>query len=163
MEEIKIRILEQNEYGILEEMLYEAIYQPDENNPIPRSILQIPEVNAYIRDFGTRSDDHCFVADASGKIIGAVWVRILSGEIKGYGHIDDCTPEFAISLIKEYRNRGIGSRLMTAMIGYLKEKGYRQASLDVKKNNDHAVNLYKKTGFEVIGENEEDYLMLIKL
>ena len=86
---VRIRKIKEFEIDILEDMLYEAIYQPDENNPIPRSILQVPEVNAYIKDFGSRKDDHCFVADTGGKIVGAVWVRIISGEVKGYGNVDE--------------------------------------------------------------------------
>lgn len=157
-----IRELKPNEIFMLEDMLFEAIYQPDENNLIPRSVLKIPEIEAYIKDFGSQKDDHCLVAELENEIIGAVWVRIISGKIKGYGYVDDCTPEFAISLFKEYRNRGIGYQLMSAMIKHLHKKGYKQTSLNVKKEN-FAVKLYKKMGFEIIGEDSEDYLMLLKL
>ena len=162
MSEIVIRELRDCEIEKLEDLLYEAIYQPDKQNLIPRSVLKIPEVYAYIKDFGKSKDDYCLVAESYEKIIGAVWVRILSGEIKGYGNIDNETPEFAISLFKEYRNQGLGTRLMSKMIEYLREKGYMQTSLSVQKEN-YAVKLYKKLGFEIISENNEDYLMLLKL
>ncbi|OAV74546.1 putative acetyltransferase [Bacteroidales bacterium Barb7] len=116
----------------------------------------------YIRDFGTKKDDYCLVADLNGEIVGAVWVRILSGEIKGYGNIDDQTPEFAISLFKAYRNRGIGTLLMEKMIEQLKEKGYNQTSLSVDKTN-YAVKMYEKLGFETVKENEHDYMMILQL
>jgi ribosomal protein S18 acetylase RimI-like enzyme/ketosteroid isomerase-like protein len=157
-----IRELTPGEIPILEDMLYEAIYQPDKDNPIPKSVLKIPEVEAYIKDFSSRKDDYCLVAELDSKIIGAVWVRIISGDIKGYGYMDDNTPEFAISLFKEYRNRGIGAQLMSAMIKHLRNSGYKQAYLNVKKEN-YAVKLYKKMGFEVIAEDKEDYLMRLKL
>ncbi len=160
--EIIIREIKSEEVVKLEDMLYEAIYQPDENSLIPRSVIGLPEVKVYIKDFGTKKDDYYLVADKGGEIVGAVWVRILNGDIKGYGYIDDETPEFAISLFKNYRNQGIGTRLMTAMVGHLSAKGYKQTSLNVKKEN-YAVNLYKKIGFEIINENEQDYLMLLKL
>jgi len=162
MSEIVIRELRDCEIAKLEDLLYEAIYQPDKQNLIPRSVLKIPEVYAYIKDFGNSKDDYCLVAESYEKIIGAVWVRILSGEIKGYGNIDNETPEFAISLFEEYRNQGIGTKMMSRMIDSLKEKGYKQTSLSVQKEN-YAANLYKKLGFEIIKENEEDYLMLLKL
>jgi len=162
MSEITIREIRESELHKLENMLYEAIFQPDEQNPIPRSVLRIPEVYAYIKDFGKQQDDYCLVADLNGDIVGSVWIRIIAGEIKGYGNIDDKTPEFAISLFKEYRNQGIGTRLMTAMIGHLCNSGYKQASLNVKKEN-YAVKLYKKMGFEIIGEDDEDYMMLLQL
>ncbi|MFV0538664.1 MAG: GNAT family N-acetyltransferase, partial [Dysgonomonas sp.] len=79
-----------------------------------------------------------------------------------FGNVDDATPEFAISLLKEYRNQGIGTSLMQQMIAYLKEKEYRQASLSVDKNN-YAKKMYQKLGFNIIKENEHDYLMVIDL
>ncbi len=102
------------------------------------------------------------MADLNGQIIGAVWVRILAGEIKGYGNVDDKTPEFAIALFKEYRKEGIGTKLMKKMISYLTEKNYSQTSLNVQKEN-YAVRLYQKLGFEIIRENKGDYVMLLKL
>ena len=157
-----IRELKPDEIFNLEDMLYEAIYQPDEDNLIPRSVINVSEVNVYIKDFGKWKDDYCLVADSDGEIVGAVWVRIISGEIKGYGYVDNQTPEFAISLFKDYRNKGLGTQLMSRMVDCLRGKGYKQASLNVKKEN-YAVKLYRKMGFKVIDENEEDYLMLLDL
>lgn len=119
MNKITIREIKEDEIDKLEVMLYESIYQPDKNNPIPRDIIKIPRIYAYIDDFGKLKDDYCFVADINGQIIGAVWVRIIAGKIKGYGNIDQETPEFAISLFEEYRNQGIGTMLMNKMVDYL--------------------------------------------
>ena len=78
----------------------------------------------YTDDFGTRKGDNCLVADFGGKVIGAVWTRIMDD----YGHVDDETPSFAISLYKEYRGQGIGSQLMVKMLELLKWQGYERAS-----------------------------------
>lgn len=43
----------------------------------------------------------------------------------------------------------------------LRERGYQQVSLSVQKAN-YAVRMYKKVGFEVIHDNEEDYIMICK-
>ncbi|MBW9150622.1 GNAT family N-acetyltransferase [Clostridium sp. CM028] len=157
-----IREIKETELDILEMMLFGAIYLPVGSEPLTREVLKIPEISVYIDDFLKKKDDHCLVADVDGIIIGAVWVRILAGEIKGYGNIDDKTPEFSISLIKEYQNQGIGTSLMKKMIEYLKEKGYSQTSLSVSKGN-YAVRMYKAVGFEIIAEKKDDYLMLLKL
>nr|WP_320023219.1 GNAT family N-acetyltransferase [uncultured Draconibacterium sp.] len=162
MNDVIIREIEKNEIDRLEDMLYEAVYQPDKNNTIPREVIKVPRVYAYIDDFGKYNDDYCFVADLNGRIIGAVWVRIITGKIKGYGNVDNQTPEFAISLFEEYRNQGIGTKLMNKMINHLQKSGYKHTSLSVQKEN-YAVKLYKKVGFEIIDENDEDYLMLLKL
>jgi len=48
------------------------------------------------------------------------------------------------------------------MLQFLREKGYKQASLSVQKAN-YAVRMYRKAGFEVIDENEEEYIMVCRL
>lgn len=98
------------------------------------------------------------MADFDGKVVGAVWTRI----INDYGHVDDTTPSLSISLLKEYRNLGIGTELMKQILLTLKEKKYKQVSLSVQKIN-YAVNMYKKVGFEIVRENKEDYVMICKL
>ena len=72
-----------------------------------------------------------------------------------FGHIDDETPFFAISLFKEYRGQGIGSQLMVKMLGLLKWQGYERASLAVQKAN-YAVKMYESLGFMTIKETEEE-------
>ena len=76
-----------------------------------------------------------------------------------YGHIDDVTPSLAISLYKEYRGLGIGTALMKEMLLLLKSKGYEKVSLSVQKAN-YAFKMYQKLGFEIIDENEEEYIMV---
>ena len=79
-----------------------------------------------------------------------------------YGHIDNDTPSFAISLYKAYRGFGIGTALMREMLRVLKDRGYRQASLAVQKAN-YAVSMYQRAGFEIVDENEEEYIMICRL
>ncbi|MCL2355497.1 MAG: GNAT family N-acetyltransferase [Oscillospiraceae bacterium] len=157
----KIRQIDESEIQLLKDFLYEAVFQKDENNLIPRSVISEPEVEVYIKDFG-KPDDLCLVAELDNKIIGAVWTRILCGEVKGFGNIDGDTPEFAISLYKEYRGIGIGTALMKDMLDLLKEKGYKKTSLSVQKEN-YAVKMYENVGFSIVSENEEDYLMVCDL
>ena len=76
--------------------------------------------------------------------------------------IDDTTPSLSISLFKEYSNLGIGTELMKQILLTLKGREYKQVSLSVQKIN-YAVSMYKKVGFEVVRENEEDYVMFCKL
>lgn len=153
----QIREIRENEYPILADFLYEAIFIPKGTRKPPKSIIEQPELQVYIADFG-KEDDWCFIAEVKGKIIGAVWVRIMDD----YGHIDDDIPSFAISIYEEYRNLGIGTTLMRTMLQFLKEKGYKQTSLSVQKEN-YAVGMYRKAGFEVVSENDEEYIMVGKL
>ena len=102
-----IREMHPNENFLLEDFLYQAIYQPDKTNLAPRSIIKQPELQVYIKDFGTKKDDYCFCAEVDGKIVGAVWVR----NINGYGSVDNNTVEFAISVFDEYQKMGSKRKL----------------------------------------------------
>lgn len=155
---IEIRKLKDGEQALLEDFLYEAIFILEGVEAPPRNIIELPELQVYITDFGKRPDDICFLAEVDGKVAGAVWVRVM----EDYGHLEDGVPSFAISLYKEYRNRGIGTALMVRMLQELAERGYEKASLAVQKAN-YAVRMYQKVGFEIVGENEEEYLMMWKV
>lgn len=155
MMQIVLRELRNGETELLKDFLYEAIYIPEGMKPPERSIIEQPELSLYYEGFGDGPADHCLVAEDDGRVIGAVWTRIMND----YGHVDDDTPSFAISLYKEYRGKGIGTALMRSMLELLKERGYRKASLAVQKAN-YAVRMYEKAGFRTVDENEEEYIMV---
>ena len=155
---VLIRKLCSKEVDLLKDFLYEAIFIPEGVEPPERDIVERPELRIYYDDFGQGPADHCLLAEADGRIIGAVWTRIMND----YGHVDDETPSFAISLFSEYRSQGIGTRLMKEMLSLLKDHGYRQASLAVQKAN-YAVRMYRNVGFETIDENDEEYIMVCRL
>ncbi len=150
-----IREIKETEYPLLMDFLYESIFIPAGESPLPRSVVEAPELLVYISGFGTEEHDKALVAEADGKVVGAVWVRIMND----YGHIDDRTPSFALSLYQEYRGLGIGTALMQQMLALLKRCGYEQASLSVQKAN-YAVKMYRKLGFEIVEEKEEEYIMV---
>lgn len=112
----------------------------------------------YYEGFGAGTADLCIIAEEDGRPVGAAWTRIMND----YGHVDDETQSFAISLYKEYRGQGIGTEMMKAMLALLKEQGYEQASLAVQKEN-YAVRMYQKLGFEIVDENTEEYIMICRL
>jgi ribosomal protein S18 acetylase RimI-like enzyme len=151
---MKIRPIAIADYPVLEDFLYHAIFLPVGVEPLPRAVIFTPEIHVYIKDFGGK-DDCGVVAEQDGQIIGAAWTRI----IPAYGHVDDETPELAISLLPAWRGQGIGSQLMTALFALLRERRYRQTSLSVQKENP-AVRFYKRLGYTIIDENTEDYLMI---
>lgn len=158
----QIREIKQDEIQLLDDFLYEAIFIPEGYAyEVPRHITQTdPKLYATIKDFGKEPDDDCLVAVVDGRVVGAVWVRIADE----YGHIDDETPSFAISLYKAYRGHGIGTTLMKQMLKRLKEKGYKRVSLGVNKTN-YALSMYQKLGFEIVGDgaDESEYLMVCYL
>ena len=160
---MEIRELENEESDILKDFTYEAIFIPEGVEPPDRSIVELPDLKVYYEDFGKEKDDYCLVAEddsaeKDGNIVGAVWTRIMDD----YGHVDDDTPSLAISLYEQYRGRGIGTQLLKDMLGALKEKGYKRVSLSVQKAN-YAVRMYQHAGFNIVDENEEEYIMICVL
>ena len=101
--------------------MYEAIFIPECVSAPSKDIINQPDLQVYVKAFGKDKGNLCLVAQVSDKIVGAVWVRIMND----YGHIDNETPSFAISLLKEYRNYGIGTELMKQMLMKLKLAGYK--------------------------------------
>ena len=156
--EYTIREIQKQEYPLLDNFLYEAIFIPEGIEPPPKTIITSPELQVYVERFGESIDDLGLVAEVDGKVVGAVWVRIMND----YGHIDDETPSLAISLYKEYRGFGIGTAMMKEILALLKSHGYKQVSLSVQKAN-YAAKMYLKIGFEIVKENEEEYIMVYYL
>ncbi|GFI12139.1 acetyltransferase YpeA [Lachnospiraceae bacterium] len=156
--EYTIREIQKQEYPLLDNFLYEAIFIPEGIEPPPKTIITSPELQVYVERFEESKDDWGLVAEVDGKIVGAVWVRIMND----YGHIDDETPSLAISLYKEYRGFGIGTAMMKEILALLKAHGYSRVSLSVQKAN-YAAKMYLKIGFEIVRENEEEYIMVCHL
>ena len=153
-----IRPLRRDETEVLKDFLYEAIFVPEGMEPPDRDILEKPELRVYTDGFGTRKGDNCLVADMDGRVVGAVWTRIMDD----YGHVDDETPSFAISLYRAYRGKGIGTAMTRDMLDLLRQQGYHKASLAVQKAN-YAVRMYEAVGFQTVDENEEEYIMVCEL
>ncbi|MBO7486973.1 MAG: GNAT family N-acetyltransferase [Bacteroidales bacterium] len=153
-----IRKIRTEEIPLLEDFLYEAVFIPEGVTAPPRDIVENDDLQVYICDFGMAPDDRCLVAECDGKVVGAIWTRIMDD----YGHIDDQTPSLAISLYKEYRNRGIGTELLNNMLALLRQDGYRQVSLSVQKAN-YALRMYQRAGFEIVADRGEEVLMLCPL
>lgn len=153
-----IRPMRKDEYHHLRRFLYDAIFLPEGVEPPPLSVTDIPELRVYIEDFGQRPHDVCFVAETTDGLIGAVWARIMND----YGHVDDQTPSLAISVKKEHRGKGIGSRLLSTILQRLHDEGINSVSLSVQKANP-AVRLHCRFGFMTLHETEEEYVMLREL
>ena len=154
----KIRGIKKTEISLLDDFLYEAIFIPEGVTPPSRDIIKDEALQIYVKDFGKQKDDICFVAEVDGRVVGAAWLRI----IDDYGHIDDDTPSLSISVYKGYRNLGIGKALIKNVLEELKKRGYKKTSLSVQKAN-YAYEIYKKAGYYVHEERDEDYIMVYDL
>lgn len=157
-----IKPLTANEAIFLPEMLYLAVYVPEGIPPPPKEIVFEPGLVKYIQGWG-REGDLGFIAveDGSGLPLGAAWLRLLLGENKGYGYLDDATPELTIAVKEGYRGQGLGSQLLQKLLEE-SPKLYSSISLSVSIGNS-AANLYRRFGFTPVGQDHNAITMRKKL
>lgn len=157
-----IRPLVSADESFLWKMLYEAIYVPAEQPRPSRKIVKHPQLAKYVRDWG-QPGDYGFVAvdAASEQPIGAVWSRLLTGKNKGYGYVNDETPELSIAVLPEYRDKGVGTQLLTRMLEAMQSR-YPAISLSVALHNP-ALRLYSRLGFAIVDRQGTSVTMIKSL
>lgn len=95
-------------------MLYQALHVPEGQTAPSCEVVYLPELARYVRDWGSAGDCGFLASEAAiGQPVGAVWLRLLVSENKGYGYVDDDTPELSMAVLPEHRGRGIGAQLLT--------------------------------------------------
>ena len=100
-----------------------------------------------------RSDNEVeLVAILDGRIVGSAGVTAVGSRRKVVHRA-----RFGISVLKDYWGLGIGRVLMDACIDCARRAGYAQLELEVVADNERAVSLYRRAGFEEYGRNPRGY------
>lgn len=134
--------------------LDEALFVPPGSPPLPRCAASAPELARYVRGFGSRDGDVGVLAEVGGHPVGAAWVRLLTGGERGYGYVDDQTPELTVAVSAPQRGCGIGTALLTALIAQV-----RGISLSCDTRNP-AMRLYSRFGFVAVDEHDTSATLL---
>lgn len=99
-----------------------------------------------------------------GKLMQNDTFRIMvwedAGEVVGHCvlfRVMDEAEITSVSVRKELRGQGIGTKLITALLDYLRNDGAKIAYLDVRESNLAARTLYTKCGFSEIGRRKRFY------
>jgi ribosomal protein S18 acetylase RimI-like enzyme len=131
------------------EALYHAIYVAPGDAPPERDIVNRPELARYVRDWDDVNDlGFVAVSQETQQPIGAAWIRLLTGDNKGYGYTDDTTPELSVAVLPEHRGQGVGTRLLIHLL-QAASIHHRSVSLSVEAGNP-ASRLYQRLGFEIV-------------
>lgn len=160
MPDIVTRLAAAADEPFLREMLFLAPFVPPGADPIPRLDVDAPELTHYVDGFG-RPGDLGVIASSGAVDVGAAWVRQLTGADPGYGYVDDHTPELTIAVSPEWRSRGVGLRLMRALIDAA-NGSVSAISLSCDPANP-AMRLYDRLGFVPVGESGTSITMLKRL
>jgi RimJ/RimL family protein N-acetyltransferase len=88
------------------------------------------------------------IAEDGGGIVGGIGVH--GTGIEGVATL-------GMSILLEYRGRGLGRELLDAAIEAAQETGYRKVELEVFPENGRAIALYLGAGFEIEGLKRDHY------
>ena len=138
----------------LRDMLHHAYYWRERNpgdGPGPAA--------RYIKGWG-RPGDTVLIALDDGFPVGAAWYRLFRKGLRGYGFVDDDTPELAIAVVPSRRGRGIGEALLGALCERARSDGYRALSLSVGRDDPALVSFYEQHGFSQVEGGDEQSLTM---
>ena len=127
--------------------------------PLPLDIVNQPEIAKYVEGWGRYGDLGFIAVDSSNnEPVGAAWLRLFTGGEKGYGYVDDSTPELGLAVLPTYRGQGVGSALLKRLLEAARTL-YNSVSLSVSADN-RAVGLYERMGFKLFSTSGTSVTML---
>lgn len=135
----------QGDLDVLWDFLAVAAYEPDAT-----AAMAVPFVAAHPLEW-QRSSDFGFIAEIDNLAVGAAWARHIPAKDNPF-HIDDRSPVVTIAVHEATRGKGVGERLLRALIDEAAARGLR-LSLDVRETNP-AIRLYERLGFRRVPGQE---------
>jgi ribosomal-protein-alanine N-acetyltransferase len=108
----------------------------------------MPWGEATFRGLLRRVDADLLVAESAGTLVGyaAAWFVVDQGELGN------------VAVARDWRKRGIGARLVDAVIARAAERGVREVFLEVRPSNLTAQRLYERFGFQAVGRRRNYYV-----
>jgi ribosomal protein S18 acetylase RimI-like enzyme len=158
---IHLRRLNSSDQTLLWEMLYQSLYVPKGLGAFDRTIVERPEIGKYVADWGRENDSGFVAVNEEDGSVGAVWLRLFKSDDRGFGYVNDRTPELGIAVLPAYRGQGIGTLLLHRLIESA-HGSYEAISLSVSAAN-RAVRLYQRMGFAVVDSVNDTLTMLKRL
>lgn len=114
---------------------------------IEKECFSEPWSEKALKDSLANRNSYFTVSEINGEIIGYAGMYFALGE--GY--------MYNIAVKSDFRNLGVGRRIIENMIGFCKEKKLEFLSLEVRKSNYKAIKLYKNMDFCEVGMRRNFY------
>ena len=92
--------------------------------------------------------------------LSVLYVAVLDKDVVGYismQHIIDEGYIANLAVLPEYRRKGIARALLLKLVDYANKKDLVFLTLEVRKSNRSAIDLYKSIGFAIEGERKGFY------
>ncbi len=103
----------------------------------------------FFLDLHERFPETFIVAEVAGEVVGYTMCRIETGfpdfglfGITKRGHV------ISIAVLPEHQRKGMGQALLKEVLSKMRISKAKECYLEVRVTNVHAINLYKKLGFE---------------
>jgi ribosomal-protein-alanine N-acetyltransferase len=90
---------------------------------------------------------HCVVVDTPAGVGGYAVLSLGAGE----AHV------LNLCIAERLRRRGVGRGLLLAVLRHARDRGIRDAFLEVRRSNKGAIALYHELGFECVGQRRGYY------
>lgn len=137
-----------------------AFWRPDGPIDGVSDVLTVPELAHYVIGW-PQPGDSGVIAEA-GAPVGAAWLRFFPAGDPGDGFVHDTAPEVSMGILSQWRGRGIGTRLLDALLAQARQAGVKTLSLSVEHDNP-ARRLYERTGFLTVNDEGGAFTMLLRL
>jgi GNAT superfamily N-acetyltransferase len=147
LDRIRLRLAQAGDDAFLLLMCFYASHSHDEPGVKPEDLLEHPVLSRYVAGFGAPGDLGV-IAESDGTPIGAAWLRLLTGDRRGYSWVDDSTPELAFAVTPPFVGRGIGTLILGRLLEHARGV-FPAVCLGVRSDNP-ARRLYLRFGFEPV-------------
>ncbi len=108
--------------------------------------FSIEQSEKFLKEYSEDEKALLIFVFLNGEIAGSISLRGVSNMMKLKHRAN-----FGVMVREKYWNLGIGNLLITRMLQIAKDTGYEQVELGVFENNENAIRMYKKIGFEEWG------------
>jgi ribosomal protein S18 acetylase RimI-like enzyme len=142
MNGILIRSATRDDLAILWDFLAIAAYEAD-----VAAAKAVPFVAAHLEGW-RRSEDFGFIAERGAEAVGAAWARQFAPGEQPAFYVDDRTPEVTIGVSEAARGKGVGGRLLGALVADAARRGVGLC-LNVRHDNP-ARRLYERIGYRLV-------------
>ena len=147
--------------AFLDSILLEAIVLPEDATVTHEEVWQDAGVRLYIEGWRRKKEWGLIAIDNTTQTpAGACWWRFWNEKKRGFGFVDEQTPELCIALFSPYRGKGLGTAMLRQLQTQAKEMGFG-LSLSVESSNP-ALALYERLGFAKVAMLGTSWTMVWK-